>query len=132
MLVRAFRVTDRLGNALLRLGAWSAMLLVEQTALLKNGLFTIILTVGRTLVGFVTLISGTVIGTARRTTEVTQDAVDPRPFRFPDTSRNLPTAEVLVESLQLVQFFLVGYLAFSTVYLLQLNHFVHVSWDIKC
>ncbi len=67
MLVRAFRVTDRLGNALLRIGAWSAMSVVEQAAYLKNGLFGILLTTWRVVAGSVMLAILTVTGTARRT-----------------------------------------------------------------
>ena len=42
MLVRAFRVTDKLGNAFLRVSAWAAMSTVEQAAHLKNGLIGLV------------------------------------------------------------------------------------------
>ena len=67
MLVRAFRVTDRLGNALLRISAWSAVSIVEQAAHLKNGLFGILLTTWRVIAGSVMVAVMTVTGTARRT-----------------------------------------------------------------
>ncbi|NLX10182.1 MAG: hypothetical protein GXY36_11040 [Chloroflexi bacterium] len=38
MLVRAFRVTDRLGNAFLRIAAWGAVSLAQQFAYFKQGL----------------------------------------------------------------------------------------------
>lgn len=41
MLVRAFRVIDRLGNAALRVTAWTALVAVEQATLLKQGLIGI-------------------------------------------------------------------------------------------
>lgn len=42
MLVRAFRVTDRLGNAFLRIAAWTAMVLVEQVASIRRSLIALI------------------------------------------------------------------------------------------
>ena len=41
MLVRAFRVTDRLGNAFLQISAWTLAFLLEQAATLKRGLIGI-------------------------------------------------------------------------------------------
>ena len=38
MLIRAFRVTDRLGNAALRVGAWLAMALIGQVTELRRAL----------------------------------------------------------------------------------------------
>lgn len=67
MLVRAFRVTDRFGNALLRIGAWSAMTVVDQATYLKNGLFGIIYTTWRVVSGSIVLAFMTLTGTAHRT-----------------------------------------------------------------
>lgn len=71
MLVRAFRVTDRLGNALLRVAAWAALAAVEQTAHLKNGIIGLIVT-------FVSVIAGVfalLVGTVRRTRRTAEQAV---------------------------------------------------------
>jgi TolB protein len=77
MLVRAFRITDRIGNAFLRIGAWSAMTMVEQAAYLKSGLFGIINTSARAVSALVMLGVSTVLGTAhsaQQAYEVTQEA----------------------------------------------------------
>ena len=71
MLVRAFRVTDRLGNALLRVAAWAALAAVEQTAHLKNGLIALIVGVFSVIAGAV----GLVVGTVRRTRRTAEQAV---------------------------------------------------------
>lgn len=63
MLVRAFRVTDRLGNALLRVAAWAALAAVEQTAHLKNGLIALLAAFFGLLAGA----AGLVVRTARHT-----------------------------------------------------------------
>src|SRR5690606_13291231 len=71
MLVRAFRVTDRLGNALLRVAAWAALAAGEQTAHLKNGIIGLIVT-------FVSVIAGVfalLVGTVRRTRRTAEQAV---------------------------------------------------------
>ena len=47
MLVRAFRVTDRLGNAFLRIAAWTAMALVEQVAFLRRSLIALVVGIAR-------------------------------------------------------------------------------------
>ncbi len=72
MLVRAFRVTDRLGNALLRLGAWAALAAVEQAAHLKNGLIGLVVA----LFGVIAGALGLVAGTARRTRRTAQQAYE--------------------------------------------------------
>lgn len=71
MLVRAFRVTDRLGNALLRVAAWAALAAVEQTAHLKNGLIALIVGVFSVIAGAV----GLVVGTVRQTRRTAEQAV---------------------------------------------------------
>jgi TolB protein len=83
MLVRVFRVTDRLGNAFLRLGAWGALWLVEQAAYLKNGLIDLVVGTFHALIGTVTFTATTAVSTAQRTQrtarqayEVTQSAVE--------------------------------------------------------
>lgn len=70
MLVRAFRVTDRLGNALLRVGAWAALAAVQQAAHLKNGLIGLIVAIAGVVVGA----AGLVLGTARRTRRTAEQA----------------------------------------------------------
>jgi TolB protein len=68
MLVRAFRVTDRLSNAVLRIGAWSAMVMVNQATHLKSGLLGILATLWA-------LTAGTVLTTtavARQTSQTAQ------------------------------------------------------------
>lgn len=77
MLVRAFRVTDRLGNTVLRIGAWAAMSLAEQTSRLKNGLVNVLASTWH----FLTVTAaGATLDAARRTTrtaqEVTHSAVE--------------------------------------------------------
>ncbi len=67
MLVRAFRVTDRLGNAVLRVAGWAALSLVEQTALVKQGLVDLILALVRGVAGTATTVGGAARITARRT-----------------------------------------------------------------
>lgn len=71
MLVRAFRVTDRLGNALLRVAAWAALAAVEQTSHLKNGLIGLIVALVDLLAGAF----GLAAGTARRTRRTAEQAV---------------------------------------------------------
>lgn len=74
MLVRAFRVTDRLGNAFLRIGAWAAMALVEETSTLKNGLFSLFAGIWQFLAGTaMTLTRGATgtVHTARHAYEAT-------------------------------------------------------------
>ncbi len=82
MLVRAFRVTDRLGNALLRISAWAAVAMAEQVANLRAGLIDLALAVGNTLAGLIALL----LGTARRTQltayEVGQEATARRQERM--------------------------------------------------
>ncbi|MBI5957631.1 MAG: PD40 domain-containing protein [Chloroflexi bacterium] len=68
MLVRAFRVTDRLSNAVLRIGAWSAMVMVDQAAHLKNGLFGILITFWMATAGTVL----TAQSVARQTSQTAQ------------------------------------------------------------
>ena len=74
MLVRAFRVTDRLGNAALRVAAWAAMFMTEQAAHLKTGLIGIIVTTWRSLTGAVTVTTGA----ARVTQRAAQDVATRR------------------------------------------------------
>ena len=73
MLVRAFRVTDRLGNAFLRISAWALDTSLEQAASLKRGLINL-------LVGFWTVvIVGTVNAvwrTGKTAQQVTHGAVE--------------------------------------------------------
>ena len=73
MLVRAFRVTDRLGNAFLRISAWALDISLEQAASLKRGLINL-------LVGFWTVvIVGTVNAvwrTGKTAQQVTHGAVE--------------------------------------------------------
>lgn len=69
MLVRAYRVTDRLANAFLRLAAWTAMTLVEQVAVLRRSLIAL-------LVGLVQISVGTVVRTVRRTRSTAQQAYE--------------------------------------------------------
>ena len=73
MLVRAFRVTDRLGNAFLRISAWALDTSLEQAASLKRGLINL-------LVGFWTVvIVGTVNAvwrTVKTAQQVTHGAVE--------------------------------------------------------
>jgi Tol biopolymer transport system component len=81
MLTRALRVTDRLGNALLRISAWGAMTMAEQAAYLKSGLIGLIVTAWQTTTGTILLTMGIARGTARGTqyaVEMTQDAVERR------------------------------------------------------
>lgn len=68
MLVRAFRVTDRLGNAFLRISAWALVILLEQAASLKRGLFGI-------LIGIWTVVFVGSVNTVRRTRQTAQQAV---------------------------------------------------------
>jgi TolB protein len=72
MLVRAFRVTDRLGNAFLRVSAWAAMSMAEQAAHLKNGLIGLVQGAAFTLTGFFALL----LGTARRTQQTAHQAYE--------------------------------------------------------
>lgn len=79
MLVRAFRITDRLGNAILRVAAWFAMAIVEQATLLKRGLYAVIggviglfALVFQGARGVAKVSANTVVGTAR----TTQSAVE--------------------------------------------------------
>jgi hypothetical protein len=69
MLVRAYRITDRLGNAFLRISAWAAMLLVEQITGSK-----------RTLAGFITALwhtfTGVTVTASRQAVAAAQTAVD--------------------------------------------------------
>jgi len=65
MLVRAFRVTDRLGNALLRIGAWASLAAVEQAAHLKNGLIGLLVAIAGAVAGTIGLVTGTVRRTRR-------------------------------------------------------------------
>ncbi|HEX3054475.1 MAG TPA: DPP IV N-terminal domain-containing protein [Aggregatilineaceae bacterium] len=72
MLVRAFRVTDRLGNAFLRLGGWAALTVTDQTTILKNWLIGL-------LVGFYRATTGAATAaatTARVTTRTAQRAAE--------------------------------------------------------
>lgn len=81
MLVRAFRVTDRLGNAFLRLGTWSAVTLVDQAAHLKRGLTGLVVGTWMAVSGSVLLLVGTARGTARtaqQAYEVTQEVATRR------------------------------------------------------
>ncbi|MBN2304527.1 MAG: PD40 domain-containing protein [Anaerolineae bacterium] len=87
MLVRAFRVTDRLGNAGLRLGAWAVVVLAEQTSAVENGLIAFLVGLVRTITGLITgswrglvnlftAVTGIAVGTARtaqQAVEVTQE-----------------------------------------------------------
>jgi len=77
MLVRALRVTDRVGNALLRVMVWASLAAVQQATAWRRALVGIIMAVVLAVAGAV----GLVIGVGRRTTrtaqqayEVTQDA----------------------------------------------------------
>ncbi len=78
MLVRAFRVTDKLGNAFLRVSAWAALSTVGRATHLKNGLIGLAL-------GAVQAIAGLLGLSARRTQQaydITQDAVTRRQVRM--------------------------------------------------
>lgn len=75
MLVRAFRVTDRLGNALLRVAAWAALAAVEQIAHLKNGLLALLAAIFGALAGAF----GLVVGTARHTRRTAGQAAEMTP-----------------------------------------------------
>ena len=79
MLVRAFRLTDRLGNAFLRLAAWAGMITVQQATHLKVGLFALVTGAVMAVVGFVQLSVAVATGTARTAQhayDVTQDVVE--------------------------------------------------------
>lgn len=81
MLVRAFRVTDRLGNAFLRISAWAAMSMAEQAAHLKDGLIDLGVWSVQMAIG----LFGLLTGTARRTQDaydVTQDFASRRQERM--------------------------------------------------
>jgi hypothetical protein len=67
MLTRAFRVTDKLGNALLRISAWTAMTMTGQIATLKHGLIGVLVTLWQAITNTFVLILGIFLGTARRT-----------------------------------------------------------------
>jgi TolB protein len=82
MLVRAFRVTDRLGNAALRVAAWAAMFMTEQAAHLKTGLIGIVFTTWRSLIGAVILTAGTARVTGGTAQQVTLDAATRRQERM--------------------------------------------------
>jgi TolB protein len=72
MLVRAFRVTDRLGNAFLRISAWAATAMAAQAAHLKNGLIDLALAFIQMVAGLIALL----LGTARRTQKTAQQAYE--------------------------------------------------------
>lgn len=79
MIVRAFRVTDRLGNALLRISAWLTSASIQQASALKRGLFNVLATVWKTALGLLLLGYRAVVGTARTTqqaVEATQQVVE--------------------------------------------------------
>ncbi len=76
MLVRAFRVTDRLSNAFLRIGAWAAMLSVEQASVLKHGLLVLVVGTWQAIAGTVVLTIRTVTRTATRTRDTAQQAYE--------------------------------------------------------
>ncbi len=85
MLTRAFRVTDKLGNALLRISAWTAMTMAEQAATLKNGFWGVLVTFWQTAGNTLALILGLFLGTARRTQhvyETTQNGAERRQERM--------------------------------------------------
>jgi len=72
MLVRAFRVTDRLGNALLRIAAWSALQLIMRARSVREALLSLLVTLWRITFGTVIVI----ISTAQRTRKTAQQAVE--------------------------------------------------------
>lgn len=67
MLVRALRVTDRLGNSFLRVSAWSVMALAEQATYFKNGLVGVVRLIGQVIAGVFAAIFAVVRGTTRTT-----------------------------------------------------------------
>lgn len=81
MLVRAFRVTDRLGNASLRLGAWLIVALAGQAAHLRRALLGAVAAVFGLLAGVVGFVIGTILGT-RRTAHQAQEAAARRQQRM--------------------------------------------------
>ncbi|MBN1679999.1 MAG: PD40 domain-containing protein [Anaerolineae bacterium] len=71
MLVRAFRVTDRLGNAFLRVAAWSVMALAEQIAGVEAQVFGLFTGIWRIVSGVISLIAGLVVGVTQVFTRLT-------------------------------------------------------------
>jgi TolB protein len=67
MLVRAFRVTDRLTNAALRIAAWAAMAILEQAAGLRRAVLGFVAALARAIVGFFAVIVGALAGIGRAT-----------------------------------------------------------------
>ncbi len=65
MLVRTFRVTDRLANAALRIAAWAAMALIEQAAGLRRAVFGFFAAIVRGVIGLLALVFGLLTGTVR-------------------------------------------------------------------
>jgi TolB protein len=82
MLVRAFRVTDRIGNAILRVSAWAAMSMAGQAAYLKNGLIGLIMTGVGLVAGFFAVLIGTARSTQQTAQQVTQEASARRQARM--------------------------------------------------
>ncbi|MBN1201452.1 MAG: PD40 domain-containing protein [Anaerolineae bacterium] len=79
MLLRAFRVTDRLGNAFLRVNAWAAMALAEQLAAFRHGLIGLFIAFWHLVTGFLgvgALIAQKTVGAARTTSRTAQQAVE--------------------------------------------------------
>ncbi len=81
MLIRAFRVTDRLGNAALRVGAWLAMALVEQTASLLRALLAAVMAVLSLVIAVVRGIGGVAGRVARRGQLPPESAYEAGPTR---------------------------------------------------
>lgn len=65
MLIRAFRVTDRLGNAALRVGAWLAMALIGQVTELRRALVGVAVATAGVIAGVALGIAGAVTSVAR-------------------------------------------------------------------
>jgi len=87
MLVRTFRVTDRLANAALRIAAWAALALVEQAAGLRRAVFGFFVAIVRGVIGSLALVSGLFTGTARTAQQAygaTQEMVGTSPARRRD------------------------------------------------
>ncbi len=87
MLVRTFRVTDRLANAALRIAAWAALALVEQAAGLRRAVFGFFAAIVRGVIGLLALTVGLFTGTVRTAQQAvgaTQEMVGTSPARRRD------------------------------------------------
>jgi TolB protein len=103
MLVRAFRVTDRLGNALLRISAWAAASMAEQAANLKMGLIGLVLAVVHGLTGLVALLLGTARRTQQTAYEVSQEASARRQERMAQRAAEVERTATVVKDPLLAQ-----------------------------